>query len=287
MADFPSSVYSPRTKQNKAGVVYDPLNLTVGYVEDVTKLDAEVVALETLFGKNDDAQTVPVAGAVLKGKADGKSKWSTEIFISTSGNVGIGTTVPGAKLHSVGDASVYAGYFQNAAVAGSSNGVVIDAGGNSSDYSLLVRNRGSDVNYLAVRGDGNVGIGTTGPVQALEISRSSTYADLGLAANARKFVIGVGNSAETSYGVPSKFYIFDNNATAMRMVINTSGNVGIGTTSPSALLDVNSDILRLRIAKTPATAGAAGNAGDICWDANFIYVCVATNTWKKVAIATW
>jgi len=36
-----------------------------------------------------------------------------------------------------------------------------------------------------------------------------------------------------------------------------------------------------------AVAGAAGNTGDICWDASNIFVCVATNTWKKATIATW
>jgi len=38
---------------------------------------------------------------------------------------------------------------------------------------------------------------------------------------------------------------------------------------------------------TPASAAAAGVAGTIAWDANFIYVATATNTWKRVAIATW
>ena len=52
-------------------------------------------------------------------------------------------------------------------------------------------------------------------------------------------------------------------------------------------LDIVSDVIRLRTAKTPASATAAGNAGDICWDSDAIYVCVATNTWKKIAIATW
>jgi hypothetical protein len=65
------------------------------------------------------------------------------------------------------------------------------------------------------------------------------------------------------------------------------GNVGIGTTSPSALLDVNSDTVRVRTARTPASAAAAGNAGDICWDADYIYVCTATDTWKRAAISTW
>lgn len=67
----------------------------------------------------------------------------------------------------------------------------------------------------------------------------------------------------------------------------TNGAVGIGTASPSAKLDINSDVIRLRTAKTPASATAAGNAGDICWDASYIYVCVATNTWVRAALATW
>lgn len=38
---------------------------------------------------------------------------------------------------------------------------------------------------------------------------------------------------------------------------------------------------------TPASAGASGVAGTMLWDSDFIYVCVDTNTWKRVAIATW
>jgi hypothetical protein len=38
---------------------------------------------------------------------------------------------------------------------------------------------------------------------------------------------------------------------------------------------------------TPASASATGAAGTITWDSNYIYVCTATNTWKRVAIATW
>ena len=37
----------------------------------------------------------------------------------------------------------------------------------------------------------------------------------------------------------------------------------------------------------PATSGAAGTAGDIRYDADYIYVCTAANTWKRAAIATW
>jgi len=39
--------------------------------------------------------------------------------------------------------------------------------------------------------------------------------------------------------------------------------------------------------KTPASASATGTAGTIAWDADYIYICTATNTWKRVGIATW
>lgn len=39
--------------------------------------------------------------------------------------------------------------------------------------------------------------------------------------------------------------------------------------------------------QTPASASAAGEAGTIVWDSSFIYICTATNTWKRCAISTW
>ena len=68
---------------------------------------------------------------------------------------------------------------------------------------------------------------------------------------------------------------------------SNAGGLGIRTATPTGALDVNDDTIRVRTAKTPASAAATGNAGDICWDASYIYVCTATNTWKRSAIATW
>ena len=64
-------------------------------------------------------------------------------------------------------------------------------------------------------------------------------------------------------------------------------SLGIGTSSPSNPLDVNADSIRVRTAQTPTTASAAGNQGEIAWDADYIYVCTATNTWKRTALTTW
>jgi hypothetical protein len=65
--------------------------------------------------------------------------------------------------------------------------------------------------------------------------------------------------------------------------IGTQNGTNSGVLRPLRLLGSNVIIP----GSTPASAGAAGVAGTVTWDASFIYVCTATNTWKRVAIATW
>lgn len=73
---------------------------------------------------------------------------------------------------------------------------------------------------------------------------------------------------------------------------NWSNTVTIGWTGTTGnyfkgILDTEGNTLRVRTSRTPASATATGNAGDICWDADYIYVCTATNKWKRTAITTW
>lgn len=41
------------------------------------------------------------------------------------------------------------------------------------------------------------------------------------------------------------------------------------------------------ISNAPATAASAGTAGQVAYDSGYIYICVATNTWKRAALSTW
>ena len=98
---------------------------------------------------------------------------------------------------------------------------------------------------------GNVGIGTTTPgaqlhiygagtsIRALALTASATtgYAEAQFLGG-RDYRIGSAGSAVGD--IPNSFYIYDNNATAHRLLINSSGNVGIGTTTPGYKLTVNS-----------------------------------------------
>jgi hypothetical protein len=86
------------------------------------------------------------------------------------------------------------------------------------------------------------------------------------------------------------FYAF-NGARSEKMRLTQDGMLGINDTTPTYTVDVTGDIRAtgniIHTTQTPASSGAAGVAGTITWDASYIYICTATNTWKRVAISTW
>lgn len=77
------------------------------------------------------------------------------------------------------------------------------------------------------------------------------------------------------------------NATKAQVTASTGNAQFLGGMDITGKLDVNNDTMRLRTVKTPATAGADGDQGDIAWDASYLYVCTATNQWKRAALSTW
>jgi hypothetical protein len=69
-------------------------------------------------------------------------------------------------------------------------------------------------------------------------------------------------------------------------ITTATGTVRMTIDSAGAVM-ITGDTFIVATAKTPASAADAGTTGHIAWDSDFIYVCVAANTWKRVAIATW
>jgi hypothetical protein len=71
----------------------------------------------------------------------------------------------------------------------------------------------------------------------------------------------------------------------------SSGVVGVGTQVPTLSSGVGihsaGSTFRLAQSRTPASATATGNTGEICWDASYVYLCVNTNTWRRLAHSTW
>lgn len=151
---------------------------------------------------------------------------------------------------------------------------------------------GQNTLYLD-RTNKRVGIGTASPGYALDVMEEIAGDYLVRLFNTRgesdvhgNVLYLDGNRSDTTNTIligsrDDKFIVYSNGSAIFQ------NDVGIGTATPTAKLDINSNILRLRITKTPDSAEDTGNAGDICWDSNYIYICVATNAWKRVAISSW
>jgi hypothetical protein len=65
----------------------------------------------------------------------------------------------------------------------------------------------------------------------------------------------MGGTSETAFSIANKFAIYDNLAGAMRLVVNSNGNVGIGTSNPAESLEVNGNIRLSNNGFITSTAG--------------------------------
>ncbi len=92
---------------------------------------------------------------------------------------------------------------------------------------------------MRIDSSGRLGLGTSSPQQELHINDATGISRIRLtggAVGADNFEIGQAIPGVSNSG----FSIYDVDATASRFVIDSSGNIGIGTTSPTNALHVNS-----------------------------------------------
>lgn len=127
-------------------------------------------------------------------------------------------------------------------------------------------------------------LNASGVIESARVFEAKLGFNYGTITNMYGFYCGDVTGTGTHTNTPYSFYASDGDAFNF-----FAGEVGIGggATAPTAALDIDSDVIRLRDSKTPSSASDTGNAGDIAWDSDFIYVCVAANTWKRTAISTW
>jgi len=179
--------------------------------------------------------------------------------ITSAGRVGIGTTNPAYHIHGLSAESGWGYSFQNATgdedvnvymSHGAGYGIAVDSTENSSDKYLLKLSGGTGggtgigtATRMIVTAAGNVGIGTTSPAQKLHIFGGNASID-----NSTDVSLIFAKSGVSKYewyldNAANNFGLYDRGNSAWRLNVNNTGNVGIGTTSPSSKLEVSGSTL--------------------------------------------
>lgn len=229
--------------------------------------------------------------------------------IANDGNVGIGTTNPVAKLHVVssGGASCRLegnNVSQVMGYIGAGDDIAYTGTLSNHPYSLITNNTAR----LNITANGNVGIGIGNPTTKLHVSGSSATTESIYLANSSStsFVqtIAAGSTGVPAAGVPENSvwiegapastgntYLssYNNNlafATGLsrteRMRIDSSGNVGIGTTAPVSKLHIkNGGICYQRPQNTSRVYSNVGSYfadGDIT---GIVEISIPSNGWTE------
>jgi hypothetical protein len=189
---------------------------------------------------------------------------STLGVITSGGNVGIGTTTPQDRLSVSGSLTNLTSEISIINTDGSPGGKTTLRTGIfgllNSGLSILTANAdgSSEVARMVIRADGNVGIGTTTPAEALQISSGNLRLTNGTAfstanslvreinvvsGSANQFItssIGFRTGAFSDEGVITFGTALNASSPTERMRILSTGLVGINETTPTAQLQVKS-----------------------------------------------
>ena len=155
---------------------------------------------------------------------------------------------------------------------------------------------------LTVSGNiANIRLGVSGRITFADGTVQTTTANAGvIAANlgmigyvdnkvstANIGIIGyIGNQVSTA-NIGMKGYV--DNQTYSNVQVTTylptySGNVANLVTSGFLAVFGNVFVANTYV---PALANSTGLSGQVVWDSDYIYICVATNTWKRANVSTW
>jgi len=119
----------------------------------------------------------------------------------------------------------------------------------------------------------------------------SNYVDMG--AFDTTTYLEIKDSGEVWFQPTMGEYWFRHSSATSRAFLNFASVTGGNKTftfpnkSGAVALVENTNTINIPETRTPASSTATGTKGDICWDADYIYVCTATNTWMRAELNTW
>ena len=208
---------------------------------------------------------IPIGSGAVDGSGTTNfiTKWidtdtiGDSVMFDNGTNVGIGTTSPTQAKLVVNTTSLVASAFGRDGTDG--DVVQIYNGLAGSTKVIALGTIGNDGTIYSQYGDlllqptaGNVGIGTTSPSQKLHVNAGTTNTvALFESTDATSRIVLKDNSGEGHVAAIGDNITFATSSSGSeRMRITSTGNVGIGTTSPGAKLDVSDSIPVLRITGT-------------------------------------
>lgn len=197
--------------------------------------------------------TNPITGSTLLSgntgdgyipRASSSQQITNSLIYDNGNNIGIGTASPAAKLSvSYSSATADALNIVNTNTNGRSWYVGDGAGLGAGNFGFYDATAGAS--RLVISSGGNVGIGTTSPLNRLDVNVSNASGSGAVLSNGSSVFSKWGM---VNYGVDNNSFIgsFSNNSfllytnSSERMRITSGGLVGIGTTSPSSRLHISS-----------------------------------------------
>jgi hypothetical protein len=139
-------------------------------------------------------------------------------------------------------------------------------------------------NYASVRGYANI----TYSAPSSNNTNPSTSAQIKTALDAKQ--------ATLTYNAPSSDNANPSTSAQIKAALDTkqasltynAPSSNNANPSTSAQIKTELDTKQNAISSSvPGTANASGTAGQLAYDSSYVYICVATNTWKRASLGTW
>lgn len=229
-----------------------------------TGFEAGLSGETTFIGSKQTGNIMQIGGSQELRLQTYSGGWQNRLTIANGGNVGIGTEAPNQLLHIEKDQNTYTNLRVRNNDAGSSAYTMIalnssgnnwgmrmgSSAANSNRLDFVIDAFGSPVERLSITSGGNVGIGTTSPAQKLDVVgniQASGFVGSGTGIN--QAGLGSGNlNFYNASASPKYIQLSDDSSTINAVGFSKSGsasttwfpsgNVGIGTTSPTSKLQV-------------------------------------------------
>ena len=189
---------------------------------------------------------------------------NSSIFNDASGNVGIGTTSPDRTLSIKGNSATNIPLTVESGTGQLNCLIAMRDSNTTTPYKVAIGSATDDMIFRAggaermrIDSAGDIGIGTTSPSKKLHVSSGDQstsrirLSNTNTGGNDIDLVAGINNVGQDG------FSIYNATSNQTQLVVQSGGNVGIGTSSPSTKLDVSGE--DSVIASFRVTGGVSNN----------------------------